>query len=251
MGLRVACGGVHNLSVVEPDQSLANSLRTLVDSDVLADVCIRSNEGKILHVHLCILKINVPQMYRFVQAQIEDKTAATLSVDGHEVPIFDMSSLREEVLLDFLYYVYTLDADAVAMSLTSFAAVLELYHLGAKFQVSALLPRCRQIIRQQLRKQNIHQPCLPSFLASPHGSVGMSTAPIPSSSEHPESAKESGDTLVPLDHKDGFVNDCWGIFFLPGGQALVLDGSAYRDTLERGTLLDLLNTDTATTQEGS
>jgi len=249
--LRVACGGVHNLSVAEPDQSLANSLMTLVDNTTLADVCFRSSEGNILHAHLCILKINAPRMYSFVQVQIEDKTAAMLSIDGHEVPVIDMSSVRTEVFLDFLHFVYTLDAEAAAMSLTSFAAVLELYHLGAKFQLSALLPRCRRIIRQQLRKQNIHQPWLSNFLTTPHASVGMSTTPLHSSSECAESVNTTDDTSAHLDYKDGLVNDCWGIFFLPGGQALVLDGTAYRDTLQRGTLLDLLDADTLITPEGT
>merc|ERR1719188_1986605 len=43
----------------------------------------------------------------------------------------------------------------------------------------------------------------------------------------------------------------WGIFFLPGGQALVLDGTSYRETLRRGTLLDLCDADAPSADEGS
>jgi len=47
------------------------------------------------------------------------------------------------------------------------------------------------------------------------------------------------------------MGDGWGIFFLPAGQALVLDGAAYRETLRRGTLLDLLDADAPAADEGA
>jgi len=47
------------------------------------------------------------------------------------------------------------------------------------------------------------------------------------------------------------MGDGWGIFFLPAGQALVLDGAAYRETLRRGTLLDLFDTDAPAADEGA
>jgi len=59
------------------------------------------------------------------------------------------------------------------------------------------------------------------------------------------------DVPAPLDHSDWPVNDGWGIFFLPAGQALVLDGAAYRETLRRGTLLDLSDADVPATDESS
>merc|ERR1719343_1394945 len=78
--LKVACGGVHNLAVTEPDQSLASSLSALVNNDLMADVCFRSSEGERVYGHLCIFKINAPALYYFVQAQIKDCTVAERSV---------------------------------------------------------------------------------------------------------------------------------------------------------------------------
>merc|ERR1719343_568092 len=71
--LKVACGGVHNLAVTEPDQSLALSLSTLVNSETLADICFRSSEGSILYAHTCIFKINAPHLYSFARAQAEER----------------------------------------------------------------------------------------------------------------------------------------------------------------------------------
>jgi len=241
--LKVACGGVHNLAVTEPDQSLANSLATIVNNDALADVCFRSSEGNILYAHLCVFKVNAPRLHNFVMVQIEDKTAEVLGSEaGREVPMVDMSNVRMEVLVDFVHFIYTLDADAAAMSLSSFAAVLELYHLGTKFHISALLPKCRRIIRQQLGKQSIHRPWLPNFLAPPSSSIArVDTAPSGHEGPDGNDVPPADDVPAPLDHSEWPVNDSWGIFFLPAGQALVLDGAAYRETLRRGTLLDLLD----------
>mmetsp|Transcript_10926 Transcript_10926/g.38382 ORF Transcript_10926/g.38382 Transcript_10926/m.38382 type:complete len:1143 (-) Transcript_10926:44-3472(-) len=262
---KVACGGVHNLAVTEPDQSLAHSLATLVNTDMLADVCFRSSEGELLYAHSCIFKINAPPLYNFVQAQIEQHAAAAAAgapeAAGREVPEISMSHVRMEVLVDFVHFVYTLDVDAAAMSLSSFAAVLELYHLGAKFHLGALLPKCRRIIRQQLGRQNIHRPWLPNVLAT----GASSSADIADPSAVDLRSDTSAPSSSPLGHDDvpaplssgGFggswpaSDDGWGIFFLPGGQALVLDGAAYRDTLRRGTLLDLLDADLPSPEEGS
>mmetsp|Transcript_102016 Transcript_102016/g.283927 ORF Transcript_102016/g.283927 Transcript_102016/m.283927 type:complete len:1060 (+) Transcript_102016:152-3331(+) len=288
--LKVACGGVHNLAVTEPDQSLANSLSSLVNSEMLADVCFRSSEGNILYAHQCIFKINSPHLYHFVRAQVDERTTGSFAVDaGRELPVVSMSNVRMEVLLDFLQFVYTLDANAAATSLSSFAAVLELYHLGAKFQLAALLPKCRRIIRQQLGKQNIHRPWLPNFL-SPRPSAAGSSAPGPATSSAPATLATGAATLgastagtagtleqagfagpdvggplastppdlppaddvpAPMDAGDWPAGDGWGIFFLPGGQALVLDGAAYRETLRRGTLLDLLDADPPAADESA
>ncbi|CAJ1407926.1 unnamed protein product [Effrenium voratum] len=155
--LRVACGGVHNLAITEPDQSLAASLSTLVNSEMLADVCFRSSEGSVLYAHLCVLKHNAPSLYMYVSQQ---EAAGKVTVDGGDIPIVVMPNARQEVLLDFLQYVYTLDIDAATMSLSSFSAVLELYHLGDRFNLVHLLPKCRRLIRQQLGKQNLHRPML-------------------------------------------------------------------------------------------
>lgn len=255
--LRVACGGVHNLAVTEPDQSLANSLATLVNSDMLTDVSFRSSEGHVLNAHLCILKTNAPRLYYFVHAQLQNRSTSPVpGSDVAPVPVIDMGNVRLEVLIDFVHFIYTLDADAAAMSLSSFAAVLELYHLGAKFQISQLLPKCRRIIRQQLGKQSIHRPWLPNFLGAPAAgpSSVLGPAPPPASGASGPDAMDippDNDVPAPLDHSDWPVNDGWGIFFLPAGQALVLDGAAYRETLRRGTLLDLSDADVPATDESS
>lgn len=257
--LRVACGGVHNLAVTEPDQSLANSLATLVNSDMLPDVTFRSTEGHMLNAHLCILKTNAPRLYYFVHAQIQNRSAAPmLGAEAAQVPVIDMSSVRLEVLIDFVHFIYTLDADAAAMSLSNFAAVLELYHLGAKFQISQLLPKCRRIIRQQLGKHSIHRPWLPNFLGASATSSALNpaAAPTASASSGPDAIDiqdipPDNDVPAPLDHGEWPVNDGWGIFFLPAGQALVLDGATYRETLRRGTLLDLSDADVPATDESS
>jgi len=247
--LRVACGGVHNLAVTEPDQSLANSLATLVNSEMLADVSFRSSEGHTLNAHLNILKTNAPRLYQFVQAQIQERVSPYSLDEGRETPVVDMGNVRMEVLMDFVHFVYTLDMDAAAMSLSNFAAVLELYHLGAKFQISALLPKCRRLIRQQLGKQNIHRPWLPNFLGPPSPAVSSAKAGI--GGLDPFDIPPDNDCPAPLEHSDSPFNDGWGIFFLPTGQALVLDGTAYRETLRRGTLLDLADADAPAIGESS
>jgi len=274
--LRVACGGVHNLAITEPDQSLANCLAGLVNSDTLADACLRSSEGTVLHVHLCILKINAPRLHDFVQAQVEDKTAAMAVVgNGREIPAIDMCKVRMEVLLDFMHFVYTLDIDAAAMGLSGFAAVLELYHLASKFQLLLLLPKCRRIIRQQLGKQACPRPWLPSFerqaeraLCSPRRQtfarhrdcpdspllappiLAADGVPLPS----PHKATSSEAACQWLDDPCPAAADVgpgWGIFFLPGGQALVLDSDTYKETLRRGTLLDLSDAELPAAVESS
>lgn len=247
--LRVACGGVHNLAVTEPDQSLANSLATLVNSEMLADVSFRSSEGHTLNAHLNILKINAPRLYQFAQAQIHDRSSPYSLDGGRDIPVVDMGNVRMEVLMDFIYFVYTLDMDAAAMSLSNFAAVLELYHLGAKFQISALLPKCRRLIRQQLGKQNIHRPWLPNFLGPP--SPAVSSANTGLGGPDPVDMPPDNDCPAPLENSESPFNDGWGIFFLPTGQALVLDGTAYRETLRRGTLLDLADADAPAVGESS
>lgn len=263
--LKVACGGVHNLAVTETDQSLAGSLATLVNSELLADACLKSSEGAILPVHLCILKTNAPRLYSFVQSQIEDRAVGTLSFEtGRDIPVVDMWSVRMEVLVDFAHYAYTLDSDAAAASLSSFAALLELYHLGSKFHLQALLPKCRRMIRQHLGKQSLQRPWLPSFLApavaSEPSSREVDAPPFversnPPSWSFPEGAADvppsADDVPAPLGRGDWPTSDGWGIFFLPGGQALVLDGAAYRETLQRGTLLDLLDADPVTNDGGT
>ncbi|CAE8638617.1 unnamed protein product, partial [Polarella glacialis] len=129
--LKVACGGVHNLAITEPDQSLSTSLATLVNSEMLADVCFRTSDGSLLYGHLCIFRYNAPKLHSFVQEQIESKAAGDLTLDsGAEIAIICMTDVRMEVLLDLMHYVYTLDINVATMSLTNFAAVLELYHLG-------------------------------------------------------------------------------------------------------------------------
>jgi len=261
--LKVACGGVHNLAVTEPDQSLALSLTTLVNSETLADVCFRSSEGSVIYAHTCMFKINAPHLYSFVRAQAEERTAGTFAVDvGRDIPVVNMSNGRMEVLLDFMHFVYSLDANAAATSLSSFAAVLELYHLGAKFQLGTLLPKCRRIIRQQLGKQNLHRPWLPNFLSPRPGSVGGASC-VSGAAGAPEDVVIGADAPpsdvamavddVPAPQEDGEwpVDDNWGIFFLPQGQALVLDGATYRETLRRGTLLDLLDADAPAADEGA
>eukprot|EP00931_Biecheleriopsis_adriatica_P059019 TRINITY_DN35245_c0_g1_i1.p1 TRINITY_DN35245_c0_g1~~TRINITY_DN35245_c0_g1_i1.p1 ORF type:complete len:1099 (-),score=207.38 TRINITY_DN35245_c0_g1_i1:48-3344(-) len=242
--LKVACGGVHNLAITEPDQSLASSLATLVNSEMLADVCFRSSEGSIIFAHLCIFKHNAPQLHSFVLAQIEGKVASSIAADGdREIAMVNMPNARMEVLLDFMQYVYTLDINVATMSLSSFAAVLELYHLGDRFSLTSLLPKCRRLIRQQLGKQNLHKPGLMSML-SPRPSMGTAVHNAWLSSKDPVS-DVLDDEPAPLHASPGqgdwpaSSGDGWGIFFLPSGQALVLDEAAYRETLSRGTLLDL------------
>eukprot|EP00435_Cladocopium_sp_Y103_P050206 s72_g15.t1 len=134
--LKVACGGVHNLAITEPDQSLALSLSSLVNSETLADVAFRSSEGSVLYAHLCILKHNALSLHSYVMAQLEEGTNSSVVVDGEQqIPLVALANARKEVLLDFMQYVYTLDIDAATMSLSSFSAVLELYHLGDRSQV--------------------------------------------------------------------------------------------------------------------
>jgi len=148
-----------------------------------------------------------------------------------------LTDARLEVLLDFMQYVYTLDIDAATMSLSSFSAVLELYHLGDRFNLSNLLPKCRRLIREQLGKQNLQRPGLSLFDARPSSAAARSFWPgrglEAASGEDPPPAADARKEW-PAGGGDG-----WGIFFLPTGQALVLDEAAYRETLARGTLLDL------------
>eukprot|EP00490_Sorites_sp_Unknown_P007563 CAMPEP_0114687864 /NCGR_PEP_ID=MMETSP0191-20121206/62927_1 /TAXON_ID=126664 /ORGANISM="Sorites sp." /LENGTH=79 /DNA_ID=CAMNT_0001974819 /DNA_START=1 /DNA_END=237 /DNA_ORIENTATION=- len=78
-------------------------------------------------------------------AQIEEGATSSVVVDGEQqIPLVALANARKEVLLDFMQYVYTLDIDAATMSLSSFSAVLELYHLGDRFHLTNLLPKCRR-----------------------------------------------------------------------------------------------------------
>jgi len=237
--LKVACGGVHNLAITEPDQSLAMSLSTLVNSETLADVSFRSSEGSILYAHLCILKHNALSLHSYVMAQIEEG-ATSVAVDGEQqIPLVGLSNARREVLLDFMHYIYTLDIDAATMSLSSFSAVLELYHLGDRFNLTHLLPKCRRLIRQQLGKQNLCRPGALNLFDRP-SSVAARSALFRGYQEGAtgEESPAPPSLGTPPDFSPG-GGDGWGIFFLPTGQALVLDDVAYRETLARGTLLDL------------
>ncbi|CAK9078471.1 unnamed protein product [Durusdinium trenchii] len=237
--LKVACGGVHNLAITEPDQSLAFSLSTLVNSEMLADVAFRSSEGSILYAHLCILKHNASSLHSYVLAQIQDGVISNIAVDGdQQIPLVALTNARKEVLLDFMHYVYTLDLDAATMSLSSFSAVLELYHLGDRFNLTKLLPKCRRLIRQQLGKQNLRPGTLNLFDARP-SSVARGNAML-FRGYHDEVPPPDESPVPPNPEWPGSPEgDGWGIFFLPTGQALVLDDVAYRETLARGTLLDL------------
>merc|ERR1719245_1731302 len=126
---------------------------------------------------MCVFKINAPHLYSFVQSQVAERADGVVAADRErELPVVAMPSVRMEVLVDFVHFVYTLDANAAAVSLSSFAAVLELYHLGAKFHLGTLLPKCRRIIRQQLGKQNIHRPWLPNFLSPGPSGMGAASA---------------------------------------------------------------------------
>lgn len=239
--LKVACGGVHNLAITEPDQSLALSLSSLVNSETLADVAFRSSEGSVLYAHLCILKHNALSLHSYVMAQLEEGTNSSVVVDGEQqIPLVALANARKEVLLDFMQYVYTLDIDAATMSLSSFSAVLELYHLGDRFNLTNLLPKCRRLIRQQLGKQNLYRPSTLNLFDTRSSSAARSALlfrgyqdDVPS--DEPSPAPPAAN---PPDFSPG-AGDGWGIFFLPTGQALVLDDVAYRETLARGTLLDL------------
>jgi len=288
--LSVACGGVHNLAVTEPDQSLANSLSTLVNESMLADLSFCSSDRKCLYAHSCILSVNAPVLYDFVEAQLRSLPSDGRRGASEELPEIDMPNVRSEVLADFLHYVYTLDVDASVMSLSSFPAIIELYHLCTKFRIGPLLPKCRRIIRQQLGRQSIG---LPHFLSGVggDGTTGLpgpdqdlcSGTSCPSSFSRSEARRRARERkedegspsrgqskntaralgLLPGEEEDppipgssasaassygGFADGWpiggagdggWGLFFLPGGQALVLDGSAYQEALRRGTLLDL------------
>eukprot|EP00929_Paragymnodinium_shiwhaense_P118883 TRINITY_DN90783_c0_g1_i1.p1 TRINITY_DN90783_c0_g1~~TRINITY_DN90783_c0_g1_i1.p1 ORF type:complete len:1072 (-),score=190.99 TRINITY_DN90783_c0_g1_i1:127-3342(-) len=243
--LKVACGGVHNLAVTESDQSLASALAELVNNELLADAYLKSSEGDTLPVHLCIFKSNAPKLYAYVAERIDEggnMPMPLVTVDsGREVPIIDFSNVRMEVLADFAHYVYTLDVDAAASSLSSFAALLELYHLGSKFSLSALLPKCRRIIGQQLGKQALTRPRLATAAFGDGPLYGPSDGPWsspPSDNELPPRADDVPAPQRPRTSGDG-AGDGWGIFFLAGGQALVLDEATYKETLRRGTLLDL------------
>lgn len=235
--LKVACGGVHNLAITEPDQSLALSLSSLVNSETLADVAFRSSEGSVLYAHLCILKHNALSLHSYVMAQLEGGTNSSVVVDGEQqIPLVALANARKEVLLDFMQYVYTLDIDAATMSLSSFSAVLELYHLGDRFNLTNLLPKCRRLIRQQLGKQNLYRPSTLNLFDTRSSSAARSALLFRGYQEDVPS--DESPAPAPPDFSPG-AGDGWGIFFLPTGQALVLDDVAYRETLARGTLLDL------------
>jgi len=247
--VRVACGGVHNLAITEPDRSLASGLSTLVNSETLADVCFVSSERSVVYAHLCILKHNAPQLHAHILNQIEAKEAESVAMEGRQLPLVPLTNVRLEVLLDFLQYVYTLDIDAATMSLSNFAAVLELYHLGERFNLTNLLPKCRRLVREQLGKQNLHRPVLGLLDARPSCATARSL--WRSGSPEPETLPSDE---PPADSRKDWPSgggDGWGIFFLPTGQALVLDDAAYRETLARGTLLDLQDIGVPQKDEGS
>jgi len=301
--LRVACGGVHNLAVTEPDASLGHSLATLVNSDVLSDVCFRLGGGNTFYAHMCILKHSALALHQYVQQQMQDRGAPqgqlgtvdpTASLSLPDAPVIEMSDVRPDVFADFMHFVYTSDVDACICASTNFDSVLELYHMSSKFQLQALLPRCRRVIRQQLGKRSLQHPWLPfvggagsnvvgaASAAHAHalggasggalGSASGSAAPRRSAASGmgaracPGCTLGSDDVVGPsrpplpggltgLDLVDasGGGDDGGGggnspperspgglgIFFLPTGQALVLDGESYRAALRKGTLLDL------------
>merc|ERR1719174_2849154 len=95
----------------------------------------------------------------------------------------------------------------------------------------------------------MHRPWLPNFLSPPPQGAGVagSDATGPDAIDLPP----ADDVPAPLDNSDWPGNDGWGFFFLPAGQALVLDGAAYRETLRRGTFLDLSDADAPATGESS
>eukprot|EP00439_Symbiodinium_sp_Y106_P029796 s3022_g3.t1 len=104
------------------------------------------------------------------------------------------------------------------------------------FNLTNLLPKCRRLVREQLGKQNLHRPVLGLLDARPGCATarkGLWRSPEPETLPSDEPPADSR-----KDWPSG-GGDGWGIFFLPTGQALVLDDAAYRETLARGTLLDL------------
>eukprot|EP00913_Durusdinium_trenchii_P023951 g22493.t1 len=102
----------------------------------------------------------------------------------------------------------------------------------------ALPGKCRRLIRQQLGKQNLRPGTLNLFDARP-SSVARGNAML-FRGYHDEVPPPDESPVPPNPEWPGSPEgDGWGIFFLPTGQALVLDDVAYRETLARGTLLDL------------
>lgn len=150
--LQVACGSVHNLAITESEDSVASSLASLVDNEMLADIAFQCTEGGVLYAHSCLLKHHAPSLHAYSTSCARKKVRSR----GKQLPLVPMAT-RKEVLRDLMHYVYTQDVESATMSLPNFPAVLELYHLGVRFEMPMLLRRCRKLIQKKLGKQNLNK----------------------------------------------------------------------------------------------
>lgn len=137
--VRVTCGGVHNLAVTEPDHTLAVSMASLVNNQMLSDVVFKIG-GQPFYAHKCILKARAPLLW----AEISK---------SEDVLEHMFAAINFEVFSDFIYFIYTADLDTFLHAVPFKSEnVLKLSHLGSKYGVTCLLPACRRLIRQQLAK---------------------------------------------------------------------------------------------------
>jgi hypothetical protein len=180
----VACGGVHNLAITEPDTDLVMSLGELIvgqESGILSDVTFRVKGGAEYHAHKCILHARAP---------------ALLDVVSNGIGLLEETS--SAVFRDLLYFVYTNDVASYTAK-ENLGSILELYDLAMRFKLHVLSANSRTVLRD--------------LLGYSDPGIGRDIGPGDDSS--------------------------WGVVFLSGGRALVLDAQSYAETLRRGTPLEL------------
>ncbi|CAK0846510.1 unnamed protein product, partial [Prorocentrum cordatum] len=235
----VACGGVHNLAITEPDQSLANSLALLVTDEMLADVCFVSSEGSIVYAHLCIFRTD--QRSELVQLRAGEGRGKGGDACRQRIRAGD-----------------------------PFGELLQRRAVGGSLRLHALClhPRrqcCGDVVVELRGGARVVPPRRQVSPRDPAAQVQADHPPAAREAEHTQAlaaqpaapvhgaAAGAGEDGLPAPAEDPETpaGDGWGIFFLPGGQALVLNGDAYRETLRKGTLLDLCDADAPSAGEGA
>jgi len=229
--LKVACGGVHNLAITQSDHTLAECLANLFENaaELHADIAFCLEGGEFVCAHMCILKARCLVLYEFTRDRL-----ATSPISGKVELLLENGDCRlvpgvqvdakKNAFYDFLAFLYSSKLTAFhGPKSPPMSHILAVYHLAGRFQVHALLPQFRQAVRRQLAKKN-----------PPDGS-GVHSHLI-------DMSRALTGPRTTFDHEGNDTSsdaDDWKIFFLTNGEALVVDNDVYKETVTKGTLLDL------------
>lgn len=235
--LKVACGGVHNLAITMGDNTLVQCLSHLFNNaaDMHADIAFILEGGDYVCAHLCILKARCRPLYDYAQSCHDSDVKSTVEANDKIIPGV-LIEAKKTAFQDFLHFVYSSKLAAFQGRKSSpMSHIIALYHLASRFNVTDLLPLCRQAVRRQLAKRQA---------ADGTSNIVRTRMGSPRNIRDAGVRREIPPRVDPTNiDSSADPSDDWKIFFLANGTALVVDNDVYKDTLQKGTLLDLSSED--------